>query len=174
MLCYHGTTEQSYKAIMAGESKITGPWTVSDMDSCMYFWPIDKSEGDDDDELSEYCIRMGFESAQVQAAVKGDNTKLYVIACEIPDELLEDDFSCENMSDSASYILCSQFSKDMIVKTLVCDFNQWHSPFIISGLLDNPNFNHYSIEPELLTISESLKGSEVYLDEILEFDYTEA
>lgn len=163
MLCFHGTTEENYKRILKGEDKLTGPWTVSDKDNCMYFWPLDKADSKED------AIQHAFEAAQVQAAIRGEDTDLYVIVCEIPDELLQDDYSCENMDSMASYILCSDFDIDMIKEHFISRYNKWYSPFIINGLLQNPHFNRYIVEDTLLLMAESV--GDVYLDDMYYFDY---
>lgn len=157
MKCFHGTTTKGYNAITKGgtESKPCSPWTVSDEDGCLYVWPQNKLEESYAYEDINQMIIHAFESSEIQAVFTQDRN-LFVLELEIPDELLEDDYSCENMSDVASFIDSSNFDKNMIVKVYKCDFNIWKSPFIVKSLLCNVHFNKWSIDEDLLQVAENL------------------
>lgn len=168
MKCFHGTTLRGFEAIKnkAGH-KPNNPWSCSYNDGAMYFWPMNKLDEEDED----LGIRQAFESAQVQAAVSED-FELYVLEVEVPDELLEDDYSAENMDSVASYINMSDFDYKMVVKVYKVEMNPWFAPIIISMLLNNTHFNRYSVGENLLRVAESMVNVE-YFDDLLDFDYTE-
>ena len=42
---------------------------------------------------------------------------LIVLVVDVPDELLQDDYSCENMEDVASFIEVCEFRKEWIIAT---------------------------------------------------------
>ncbi len=177
MKCYHGTTKNGLRAILANYNhKPTNPWSVSDQDGAMYVWPLNKIDGYNGDEIDtteDRGLSQAFESSQIQA-VHSEDYNLYVLELEIDDESLEDDYSCENMADLASFIPISEFNKDMIKKVYHYKMNKWHAPFVISGLLDNSNFNTYSIDESLLEVSQTLRDQSIYNEDIYIFEeYTE-
>jgi len=168
MKCFHGTTLRGLEAIKNNEGyKPSAPWSCSDNDGVMYLWPLDKI--DDEDELNG--IQQAFESAQVQASVMED-FELYVLEVEVPDELLEDDCSAENMESIASYIDMSDFDYKMVVKVYKVKMNPWLAPVVIAALLDNPHFNKYAVGESLMAVAEALP-SDTWIDNIIEFDYKE-
>lgn len=166
MICFHGTTSKGLAAIKANDGfKPNNPWCCSDNDGAMYVWPTNKL--DEPDEL-EIGIRMGFESAQVQAVTSND-FELYVLVIDVPDEILEDDYSAENMESSASYLNMTDFDYAMVKKIYTVKMNPWHSPFVLSGLLNNDHFNKYSVDEALLAVAKNV--ADVFIDEIYDFDY---
>lgn len=88
----------------------------------------------------------------------------------VPSEILEDDLSCENMG-YASRILEEEFDSSTACAKYECDFNMWHTPFIVAGMLGNSFFNQGYLPEELYLISKSISESGVFLEETLEFDY---
>ena len=172
MKCFHGTTKKGLNAILNAEGyKPNSPWTVSDNDGAMYLWPQNKLEDQHDFEENDQMICHAFESAEIQAVIE-DTTEIFVLEMEVPDELLQDDFSCDNMADVASFIETGQFNKDMIVKVYTCKLNRWNAPFIIASLLNNPNFNQWAVDEDLLELAETLQGADFYRDPT-EFDFVE-
>ena len=174
MKCYHGTTKKGLAAILSGENhKPTSPWNCSDQDGVMYFWPLDKtieSEGcEDESEGCERAIGKAFEAAQVQAALTGES-EMYVIVVDIDDDLLQDDNSAPNMADVASCIDMVDFDSSAVTDTHTCTFNKWHAPFVIKGLMQNPHFNTYAVDEDLLRVAEQL-SDDVRIDEMYEFNY---
>ena len=173
MICFHGTTKKGLKAILSGVNhKPTNPWNVSDQDGAMYVWPSDKLKVQYDLEEEDQMICHAFESAEVQA-VTSEEEDVFVMVLDIPDELLEDDFSCENMSDVASCINLTEFDKSMVVSVMTHKLNKWNAPFVISGLLSNPNFNSYSLDEGLLLAAESIASCEIYREPTEFYDYQE-
>ena len=181
MRCFHGTTSKGLHAILSKAGyKPNTPWTCSDNDGAMYVWPSNKIADmdlgeelteDNQDEVSERGINQAFESAQVQAVTCND-FDLYVIELEIDDNLLSDDFSCENMDSVASYINIGDFDLTMVKAIYSFRMNQWLAPQLVAGLLHNQYFNKWSIEPALLEVAETLQQLEHYSDPE-EFDYAE-
>ncbi|MCP4985526.1 MAG: hypothetical protein GY928_05465 [Colwellia sp.] len=173
MICYHGTTKKGLKAILSGVNhKPNNPWCVSDQDGVMYVWPSNKLAEQYEHEDESQMICHAFESAEVQA-VTSDETEVFVLLLDIPEDMLEDDFSCENMSDVASCINLQEFNKNMIVGIKSHKLNKWNAPFVLSGLLSNPNFNTYSLDDDLLQAAEVIATCEVYKDPTEFYDYDE-
>lgn len=172
MKCFHGTTKKGLNAILNADGyKPNSPWTVSDNDGAMYLWPADKLESQYDFEDLNQMIIHAFESAEIQAVIE-DTTEIFVLELEIPDELLQDDFSCDNMADVASFIETGQFNKSMLVNIYTCKLNRWNAPFIIANLLGNPNFNQWAVDEDLLTLAETLQQGDFYRD-TTEYDFEE-
>lgn len=167
--CYHGTTKKGLRALLSGEGfKPTSPWTVSDQDAAMYVWPTYKiisSNGleDSPEESEDWGIRQAFEAAEVQV-ITTDEDKLYTLVLNIPKDLLEDDYSCANMADVASYLSCDDFSKDFIESILESKFNIWRKPYLAMCLLDNPYFNKWALDEDLLEMAEALRDSGIEME----------
>lgn len=181
MLVFHGTTKKGLKSILNNSGiKPNSPWTCSDQDGLMYVYPLNKivdahclEEEEKEDQINE-GIRNAFESANIQAAIEAKANTLYVLVMEVDENLLEDDYSCDNMADIASCMNMIDFNSTSIVSVYECQYNIWKTPFVISSLLGNELFNVFSIEDELLKISQYLKDNETYIEDFAEFDYTEA
>lgn len=170
MKCFHGTTKKGLNAILNSDGyKPNSPWTVSDNDGAMYVWPENKLIDQYEFEEIDQMICHAFESAEIQAVVE-DSTEVFVVELEIPDEMLEDDFSCENMADVASFIDMDSFSKEMIINVYKATLNKWNAPFVVANLLSNPNFNQWSLDEDLLSLAESLQNTDFYR-EPTEFDF---
>ncbi len=173
MICYHGTTKKGLKAILSGANhKPTNPWDVSDQDGVMYVWPTDKLEAQYEYEDESQKVCHAFESAEVQA-VTSDEEEVFVIVLDIPSGLLEDDYSCDNMSDVASTICMSDFTTDMIISVKAYKLNKWNSPFVVANLLQNEHFNTYAIDDGLLLAAETIAQGEFYKDPTEFYEYTE-
>jgi len=171
-LYIHGTTQQGLTNIMLGETKEAGPWNVSERDGCSYLWDVEAVMTGEDQDI-DFVIRNAFESAQLQAAIKGEDNTLYALVCEFDSEEVEIDFSCENMDAYARYAPESQLNKSVIKKIYKSDFNKWDSPFILSGVINNEHFSKCMVEDSLLTIAETLANSEVYREIDIEWTETE-
>lgn len=175
MKVYHGTTKENYLAILNGDlaPKSISAWSCSVDDNCIYFYSFDavkanECNSDDDEEYVEaICISKCFEQAQIQAAYIGEHTELVVFSAEIPDNLLESDYSCENMESTAVFCLCDQFKPEYIKDVWKYSFNKWSSPAVISGIIGNPYFNHYDCDAMLLKCAETA----VFDETLLDFDY---
>jgi len=123
----------------------------------MYFWPTDKlDEG-------QCGIQSSFESAHVQAAIDQE-TELIVLECEISDEMLSDDCSCDNMQSIASYIMCSDFSTRMIRKIHRLHVSVYLAPFVLAGLNGNEYLNSGIFDEELEVIAKAIADSGTWID----------
>jgi len=179
MICYHGTTQEGLVNILSssGIKKIT-PWTVSDDDGCMYVWPQDKIitanmlEGEDLECIEDACMQAAGISARIQAATSGEED-IIILVLDIPDTLLQDDYSCDNMPTSASLILCNDFNKDFIAKVYSAECSKYLHPFVISGLLDNPYINLVDVDTDLLSAARAIREADVYFEPLEEIEYLE-
>jgi hypothetical protein len=144
----------------------------SENDGEMYVWPQNKLEDSCDLEEHEQFVCHAFESAEIQAVVS-DEVGVFVIEMEIPDNLLEDDYSCENMADVASYVTMDDFETGMIVHIYRKTLNKWNAPFVISNLLGNGQFNKYCIDENLLEAAEAIQQAEIYKDPTEFYDFEE-
>lgn len=177
---FHGTTFENYLLIMKnGFSPEDMVWSCSD-DSEMYFYD-DTKDGNyildwgNIEDLHNELIRNAFESAQITASVQGfTGNKLIVFELSVDEELIEDDYSCDNMSDVASVVSVDDLSLDMITNIYVSDtaYNPHLRFFYISGIYNRNKYlnkdNFDSIEVQAL---EVLSQSEFYIDELLELDW---
>lgn len=166
---FHGTTKENYENMLKGNCKDNPTWNCSD-DNEIYLWDAEKNLENSDD-VKEYCINQAFESAQLTAAIKGKDTDLIVIELEIPSNLIEDDYSCDNMSDVASLISFDDFSTDFIKSTFKCSYSAYLSPFVLSGVIGREQFNDCNIEYDLITLAKDLHGKDIFLETMYEFDY---
>lgn len=174
MLCYHGTTFKNAKAIISGNKiKPEGAWNDSLRDDYLYLWPANKVERKEGWESTlQELLYNGFSSAQIQAAIEGENTKLVVLELNIPKWLVDDDISSEIMVRYASCIHFEDLQKDFIKSVYICDYNKWHSPFILASLLKRDNFSGYIMDDSLLSLAQTLSDVNLpAMDELLEFDY---
>jgi hypothetical protein len=172
---YHGTTSAGLDALFNNKHKPSCPWNCAP-ESDMYFWDLQKHidlecDGDHSQAVS-ICIEMAFQSAQIQALFD-ESELLYVIELEVDESIVEinDDWSCENMT-LASCLHVDDFDSGKITRVLKCPFNRYASPFIASGLLNNRHFDKFALNETLLKMAEAIP-SDCFIDELLEFDYSE-
>jgi hypothetical protein len=128
---------------------------------------------DTKDDAMEQGIRQAFEAGQIQAAMIGNSTKLVVLEMDIYSQDMSDDYSCNGMADMASFIDSDKFDIDRIKRVFVVDFNHWLSPMLLSGLLENEQFNKWGLDDNLRICAETMQGVELDYDNMLEFDYSE-
>lgn len=174
----HGTTLEGLKAILAGKGKegLPNPWTVCDNDGQMYFYSVAKHLDDydfDADATLSGCQRSSMENARLQAAFTGKPTDVYVLTCEIDEESLEDDYSCDGMGDSASQMACADFDPACIVAVHKLDgLSIWQYPAVLACVGGNSLFNWGELDPSLLKLVESVSGGydELYDQELIEVE----
>jgi hypothetical protein len=167
-------TVSAYKAFCNGEGKggLASPWMCSDNDGLMYFYDAEnliESEGlEDDIESQLYLLQSrAYDSASIQCAISCE-ASFVILELNIDDELLERDYSCENMSGIAVYTDCDNVNPSMVVNKWCGNFNIWHSPFIVASLLKNNYFNECVVDDALLRMAKTLQDSDVYCDELYE------
>ncbi|EGE3643936.1 hypothetical protein DLV40_24230, partial [Shigella flexneri] len=99
---FHGTTQENFINLINGGDKPSGVWNCSDMDGCFYVYPVNKFydvENLDDEQITDEGIRNALDSASITAAYQMKSQKLVILELDIPEDDLQDDWSCENMSD---------------------------------------------------------------------------
>jgi hypothetical protein len=167
---FHGTTQQGLNAIAAGAGKTSGPWTCSDQDRMAYLWDAAAMvEGEDLDD-NNAVIRQAFESAQVQAAVLAEDTILYVLELEIDADMVEPDYSCENMHYAVT--INEDNLQGAIVRAYRCEFTKWDAPFVLSSLLGRDHFAECNVADErLLTLAQTLADQNVFREDLFEFEW---
>jgi len=179
MLLVHGTTEKGLKAIMnrQGKDGLAAPWDVSDHDGMTYFHDVKKAmEWADDEEGAELdCVNRCLEQAQLQQAMMAEGGKIYALVVEVPEEwehIVQDDYSCPNMADSASCIPEDMFDPAWIVRVYEDSVNVWTIPFIVAAVIGNPMFQSYRLPEKLVAVAGAVSKSAGYY-EMTEIDYSE-
>ncbi|QBP33201.1 hypothetical protein Silverhawkium_gp115 [Shigella phage Silverhawkium] len=166
MKCFHGTTQENFVNLLNGGDKPSGAWNCSDMDGCFYVYPVSKFydvEEMDNEQITDEGIKNALDSASITAAYQMKSQKIVILELDIPDEELQDDWSCENMSDVASFT--EYFDKEWIKKVYVTDFNTMYAPFFVPSL-QNRNLGY--LPDELRNIAAMVQRndemSNVYCD----------
>ena len=182
MLLYHGTSFESYEQIKQEGFKPKSPtWNVS-ADDRTYFYTIDKMMSaeclDDEEEAQNMAITRAFESAQITAALqKSLADKIIVIEIEIDENTVEvcDDDSCKNMANIASYVLNDDLTTDNIKRVFVADYSPFFALYHAASIYGNeagyPNFDLFT-QAEI-DIIEAIRKAEVFIDDLLYFDWEE-
>ena len=156
----HGTTAEGFKAIMskAGKCGLGSPWTVSDNDGMMYFYDavqVGEEWGcDSDDEAIERAAMQAAEQAELQYACQGKAGDIIVLVCNVPDDIVEVDTSCENM-EHCRMIPCDSFDASMIVSAFHTALDIWQVPYVLASVMSNSYFNTADIPANLLRLAES-------------------
>ncbi|URY12422.1 hypothetical protein [Shigella phage ESh20] len=166
MKCFHGTTQENFVNLINGGDKPSGVWNCSDMDGCFYVYPVSKFydvENLDDKQIIDEGIKNALDSASITAAYQMKSQKLVILELDIPEDELQDDWSCENMSDVASFT--EYFDKEWIKKVYTTEFNAMYAPFFVPNL-NNRNLGY--IPDELRNIAAIVQRSDemsnVYCD----------
>ena len=162
MLCFHGMTESAFKYWIQGkESYAISPWIVSDNDGCTYLHTIEHAleETGDSEYAKDFAIRQAKESAIIQAAMNNDNG-VFVIEIEVPDSMLNIDYSCDNMQH-CRYITESEFNA-LRDKARIHSFsvNSYLHIFRIAGLLNNRHFNKYALDEEIVEAAQIVSNTD--------------
>nr|DAJ98496.1 MAG TPA: hypothetical protein [Caudoviricetes sp.] len=135
MKCFHGTTQENFLNLINGGEKPTGAWNCSDMDGYFYVYPVSKFcdvEEMDEEQITNEGLRNALDSATITAAIQMKTQNIVILELEIPEDELQDDWSCENMSDIASFT--EHFDKDWVKKVYTTEFNAMYSPFFVPNL----------------------------------------
>lgn len=175
MVLYHGTTLNDAKSIQATgfSDDVTRLWAVSEP-NCAYFWCpnrlLELGEVETIEEAHERAKQMAFESAQIAAAVNGSSeNKIAVIEYQpVDNEEPNPDTSCKNMEHSGAVYIYGPVGK--VEKIWVTGYSPWFAPLILKGLLGMQYLETSDIDPALLKTAELLKDTNIFIDELLEFD----
>lgn len=181
-LVTHGTTLAGFKAIMAGAGKSLdhNPWTVSDNDGQMYFFDVEsvgRDYGHDYDEEQTEALNVtanqSFEAARLQYAAKGQGGQVVVLICDVPDDMLELDYSCHGDSDAmphARAVPCDEFNPKWIVDIQVADFDQWDCVAALACVWGNDLFNRDEVPEKLAALVDMVSGNCELYDSLYDFD----
>ena len=166
MKCFHGTTQENFVNLLNGEEKPSGAWNCSDSDGCFYVYPeskLDDVENLDAEQITDEGIRNAMDSASITAAFQMKSQKIVILELDIPEDELQDDWSCENMSNVASFT--ENFDKSWIKKIYTTEFNAMYAPFFVPNL-NNRNLGY--VPDELRNIAVMVQRSDemsnVYCD----------
>ena len=178
---FHGTTIKSFKNMVSGNfaTKADYIWTCSD-DEFLYLWDLKKhhklESGNDKNELEysiERIIQQAFESAKIASAISNaKENELVVIEFSIDESLIEDDVSCENLSE-ASRINIDDIDVKNIKNVYIAENGYLPSMrrLYVMGLIDNQYFNDENFLQVELDMIRNLSEQNIYLDEMFETDY---
>lgn len=170
MLCYHGTTLENAKLILQGNTdyKPSGAWIVSDNDNAFYVYPVNKlvnefsiEEDEDIEDYKDQFIGQALDNAVITAGLKGRDTEIIIIEIDIPDHLLQDDFSCNNMNHIASFINLDELEECKIINVYKTNFSGYYSPYVFPTL-ENDAFNTAYMDYDLLKIVELIQKTNYY------------
>lgn len=166
MKCFHGTTQENFANLLSGGEKPSGAWNCSDSDGCFYVYPeskLDDVENLDAEQITDEGIRNALDSASITAAFQMKSQKIVILELDIPEDELQDDWSCENMSNVASFT--EYFDKAWIKKIYTTEFNAMYAPFFVPNL-NNRNLGY--VPDELRNIAVMVQRSDemnnVYCD----------
>lgn len=158
MKCFHGTTQENFLNMMNGGDKPSGAWNCSDSDGCFYVYPVSKFydlDSMDDEEITNEGLRNALDSATITAAFQMKTQNIVILELDIPEDELQDDWSCENMSDVASFT--EHFDKSWIKKVYTTEFNAMYSPFFVPNL-KNRNLGY--IDEKLSEVATFIQNSD--------------
>lgn len=158
MKCFHGTTQENFVNLINGGDKPSGAWNCSDSDGCFYVYPVNKFYDLDSmnaEEITNEGLRNALDSATITAAFQMKTQNIVILELEIPEDELQDDWSCENMSDVASFT--ESFDKSWIKKVYTTEFNAMYSPFFVPNL-KNPNLGY--IDEKLEEVASFIQNAD--------------
>jgi len=178
MKCYHGTTLENAIKIIKGENKsLDTVWNCS-QDNSIYVYPeskLDDADAGDDEYLEERGIQQAMESGFIATAFYGSS--LPVVLCfDIPEELLKDDYSCENMDAVASSYDTDQHGdvNQYITKIAVSErYNAELRLLYLSWVTKNCNFNLDDLDDLLLKalkLAAQVDIMDIY-DDLYDYEY---
>lgn len=186
---FHGTTKSNLDRIYKCEGKGVNPWRLGDSDK-MYFVDLSKpiSYGpkiyrnltqDDIDNAGpvdrDKAIKKAFNQACLQACFSED-IDLYVLECEIPDEIIEPDRSFEDALDSQIDI--SNFDLGFVTKIHHIVINKYCKPEYVIGMWENGSCNKEAIPEDLkdyvskviMVSDKEEKPRHILSREVIDFD----
>ena len=176
MLVFHGTTKAQAEHILAGGEKDSGAnvWQCSD-DSLLYVYPLAKViqaeelQDEDEDTQIQSCVRYAASSAEISAAVTGHD-EITVLCWDVPEEYLEDDYSCENMHNIASQMLDNPALKFPLLHRWDGGINPELRVFYLTGLVNRADcpVNSQHISKELWDAARQVHEAGIYLDSLLD------
>ena len=169
----HCMSAKSFSNWKEGNSKLSGPWSVSDRDGLTYLWDLSKvSQYEEDTE--NYLIHEALSSGITQAACD-DSESIFLFFLDLTDcNNVQDDDSCPGM-DECSSIPESDLSHEYITQIREYKVNKWILLFNLAGLIKRDLFNQgIDIDPMKLKAAETIGQLDYFPDEAYQTptDYT--
>ncbi|AZV02209.1 hypothetical protein Arno18_23 [Pectobacterium phage Arno18] len=175
MKCFHGTSlAKAIEIINGSTEKDTGLWNCCDRDGAFYVYPQNKIISsqcldEDEDDLQEQVLSWGINDAlwHAQSATCKELAKdeTYVILeMDIPDELLQDDHSANNMESQASFITEDDMERITFEACHVGQLNVYLRPFVLASIIENVNFSDFGVDESLLSMAQLLAANNVWLN----------
>jgi hypothetical protein len=164
MLCFHGMTESAFKQFQGFDldKNVISPWVCSDGDGMTYVHTLEFSEtetGEDGEYAIDHAIQQAKESGIIQAAVNDDSI-VYVLEVNIPNEILEVDFSCNNME----HCRClpseefNQYAKNAKIHEF--SINKFFHVFRLAGFVNHEQFNWCMLDDEIYQAAKVLSSAD--------------
>lgn len=176
MRAFHGTSFEHAKAMIQSDfksDKESCTWHCSD-DRNLYVYPMNKvyAERFQRGEAEEYecihaaCLERAAESGQINAAFHNSAYgNIVVFEFNFPRDLMEDDYSCDNMSSIASCVAFEDIKPEHVKNVYLIDS---YSPslrlFVLAGLSQNKELAYINLIPAEQTMLERVVNSDCYLD----------
>jgi hypothetical protein len=172
-ILFHGTTLENARSILSGGEKTSYTWTVSN-DDMLYFWCpyVLNSQNDEDDSTDESrAIQYAFESGQITvASAKTPQDKIIVLRFEIPEEEVDEDYSCQNME--GAFCMESKKAAQYFTNAFFAPHNSRLDAFVISSVLGRELFAIDQLDQNLIEAAEIVSKMDVpFINSLLEFDY---
>lgn len=173
---YHGTTVESAIELLSDGIKERAIWNCSE-ENDLYVWEenetYEANYGDDEDVTNEAAIRNAFESGKCALAFSVDPQKIAVVLeFDFPLEVLENDYSCDNMAGSGAKVVDLEPHEYLqYLKSIKWRRHNHHTDiFTLASLCGNPNFNKYEVDAQTLILAESITE---FPDDILDEGFDE-
>lgn len=189
-LCMHGTTQsRNFFEINFNSFKRDSCWNCSESDNKVYVWSLEALETQDPDlydmvsfqksyTLGNYpdlvqhapeLFRFAQDSALIQAAHEGVDNQVILYLLDVPEEHLEADDSCENMTSARRFDPVN-FQFSWIKAVYSHPFKGFWSPFIVARQVANEYFNASTCSEDLLVLAKKIYQADLHID-LEELDY---
>jgi hypothetical protein len=155
-------TESAFKRFNGEQVNVISTWVCSDGDGMTYLHTIEHSINEldctDESEAIQFAIQQAKESAIIQAAIIqaaiNNDSIVYVLQIDLPDESLQIDRSCRNME----YCRCIDSDEfDALKDNAIIhrfEVNLYFHVFRLAGLIKNEQFNVYALDGGLIEACE--------------------
>jgi len=160
---FHGTTFDNYLDIVKnGFNSYNKIWNCSG-DEDVYFYDLDKNDGDNMNEKSHNCIHDAFTNGAISASLNGYNkNSLVVIEYSINREYVYDDYSCQNMNHVASVVNSYDLIKYGTIKNvyIMTTYNPHFRFFYLASIFHNNYLNTGILNRSELEACEAISNIE--------------
>lgn len=157
MILYHGTTLSGLEAILSGSGKkVCKPWNVS-TENDMYFYHPDMPQAwEEHYPPITSPVEAAFSSAKIQCCYT-DEVDIFVLECEVPDELVSRDVSFDGAESLYVQVSVKDFRQEYIKRVHHKEINPYTKPQIVMGFYENCCANIDALPDNLLTYVEEVK-----------------